>query len=241
MPDNQSTEARWSIPTVVDLLAKAIAVLVAASLLVGTTYNIAFFLVTKPEWLFHLSVADNVTATFFSLPIVTALSTGVLVMMGLAVVRPLRPFKTLDRKTVLVGGAAYAVIVAVISVATVASGHENAVAVWVTATLFITAMLGPLLTNYLPENRTLRSAWLSGLLIVSLMTATVALALATAHRLGEVVQIEAADGGGMRSIVVGKTVRILDGGVILQQSGAGWVWFPKEQIRRITEATDARP
>src|SRR5580698_5123951 len=98
MSDNQSTEWRWSIPAAVDLLAKAIAVLVAASLVVGTTYNIAFFLLTKPEWLFHLTVVDNVTATFYSLPIVTALSTGVLVMMGLAAVRPLRRLKTLDRK-----------------------------------------------------------------------------------------------------------------------------------------------
>jgi hypothetical protein len=241
MSDNQSTEWRWSIPAAVDLLAKAIAVLVAASLVVGTTYNIAFFLLTKPEWLFHLTVVDNVTATFYSLPIVTALSTGVLVMMGLAAVRPLRRLKTLDRKTVLVNGSAYAVIIAVISVATVTSHHENAIAVWLTATLFITAMLGPLFTNYLPENRALRSAWLSGLFILSLMTATVALALATAHRLGAVVQIEAADGAGMRSIVVGKTVRILDGGVILQRSDAGWIWFPKDQIRRITEVTDAKP
>src|SRR5438045_3965384 len=80
MTETQFAKPEMTISSLVDTAAKIVAILIAASLLVGITYNIAFFLGTKPQWLFHISVADNVTATLFSLP----LSALLMVIAGLA-------------------------------------------------------------------------------------------------------------------------------------------------------------
>jgi len=60
----QTREGGLSIET----LIKVAAVLGAASLLLGITYNISFFAGEKSPWLFYVSAADNLVSTMYALP-----------------------------------------------------------------------------------------------------------------------------------------------------------------------------
>src|SRR5690348_11883132 len=71
--------------SMIDTGAKAVAILGGLSVLVGTTFNVSFFLATNSEWLFYLSIADNLTATLYALPVVTA--TGLILGAGMVALR----------------------------------------------------------------------------------------------------------------------------------------------------------
>src|SRR5262245_27600185 len=73
MADSEKADSTLSVVSVVDIAAKAIAVLGAVCLMTGIVYNVSFFIFSKPEWLFHLTAADNLTATFYALPFVLLL------------------------------------------------------------------------------------------------------------------------------------------------------------------------
>jgi hypothetical protein len=78
MSTTATPNERVTPATAIDFAAKLVAVIAGASTLIGVTYNVAFFFGERQNWLFVLTVGDNVTATLYALPYVV----GVLLMMG---------------------------------------------------------------------------------------------------------------------------------------------------------------
>ena len=70
MASEPSPGIRQLLPSALEAAAKVAALVAAASALIGLTYNVAFFAGSKQEWLFYLSIADNLTATLYALPFV---------------------------------------------------------------------------------------------------------------------------------------------------------------------------
>src|SRR5665213_1124426 len=82
MPDGDSNKTDGAF-SYVDLAAKTVAVAAAFSVLLGVTYNVTFFAIAKPEWLFYLSATDNLAGTLFALPIGMVAVAVQLVIMGI--------------------------------------------------------------------------------------------------------------------------------------------------------------
>jgi len=53
------------------------------------------------------------------------------------------------------------------------------------------------------------------------------------------VNIDLTDYGSSHPVLTGQIVRHLDNGIILAQD-TGWVWIPKDQVRRVTEVGGKR-
>lgn len=238
MADYGRPDPTLSIVDVVDFAAKAIALIVGAGLVVGTAFNIFFFLATKPHWLFHLSVADNIAATFYAIPVTIIWTVLILGSVAIHVhyakgksaealgERFSKFLITLSLIFLVTGGITFAVYGFTFR-AFIFFGY---VAIFV-----VVVFLGPAVTTILPESPVIRWGWVSLLTAAGLITGA-ALGVVDAIRKSRTaeVRIESSDVDGKRSILSGQLVRVLDGGVILQQPGA-WVWIPRDQVRRMTE------
>jgi hypothetical protein len=211
--------------SMIDTGAKAVAILGGLSVLVGTTFNVSFFLATNSEWLFYLSIADNLTATLYALPVVTA--TGLILGAGMGALR----------------GADWSVVFGYLVSVVLFAGYL----LW-RGTLFkssglftIALTLIVLLSAFVRRvSPSFGQAWATSILfIVFLVVAVSGIGVLKSEQPRMTVNIDLTDYGSSHPVLTGQIVRHLDNGIILAQD-TGWVWIPKDQVRRVTEVGGKR-
>ena len=203
-----------SFAAVIDIAAKSIAVIVALSLLVGTTFNITFFVVTKPEWLFHLSVTDNITATFYSLPVVMVAAVGMAMYALMSRFEEVTPLPASRWRRF---SSAFSPLLFVAIFMTIAISILPIFSFKVMFVLTLAGFAGVAFSVWTPlisMTRLARTLAQGCLATVTVLACIGVIAVAAAHRGGQSSQVETFDAGGNRSILIGNLVRILDGGVI---------------------------
>ncbi|MFI5001268.1 MAG: hypothetical protein ACHQK9_15430 [Reyranellales bacterium] len=244
----------------IDVAAKAVALVVAFSLLMGITYNVVFFSFTKPVWLFHLSIADNIAATLYALPVVF----GVLVVQAAGTVffwfvlnsqrlleSRLEPWIPMawDRVSwmipivvtafgvVLVGSVIWAFslgsldeVFAIVGL-TLTDPRVMIYAAWLLGSMVWAAVL-------IQRESTFRIfVHVSTLIVVMPFASVVLLGVEAGRHRGYAAEIELSDRAlswDSKATARGFIVRVLEGGVILEQ-GPDWIWLPRAEIRRIAE------
>jgi hypothetical protein len=232
-----------------DAVAKISGVIVAASALVGITYNVAFFMGSKQSWLFHLSVTDNLTATLYALPfvVIVALMMVLSVFIGAVFYSEPPPRRGAAAVCAAVVHATIPLITFGFSVLALRYALPKQ-SIWEIA---MWSSLGAAL-GYLPgiawnllRGRTVR--WIKNEARLTLAIAMVATPLVVSvgfHARGvrddvangtEWVEVEIAD----KNILQGKPVRVLEGGVILARGGQ-WIWIPRTEIKRVTEVAEPK-
>jgi hypothetical protein len=228
MAATEGAGTEFSIVGAVDMAAKAFAVVGGICLTTGIIYNVSFFLLTRPEWLFHLTVADNLTATLYALPFVLLVLAGV----GVYASGPYWFGRLLEDQGS--GRRRYFLVLAVLVAAVlypsmfifgdaVASAPMLVVILVVALALrlFRTETLGTRLVAY---------AVAAACILVS---CTVLLSVRAHHERSLTADVEIGDRIGS-SVIRAKVVRNLDAGMILEQQGA-WIWIPKDRILQVKE------
>ena len=219
----------WSVVNLVDTAAKAVTVVGGLSLVMGITYNVAFFLYSKPEWLFHLTLVDNVTATLYAFPfaltIVCAVGLVIVLSRLLARVISLLPVHRYIISAVAFGGGVLIVVLFNVLVGAIFGSIG-----WPILTLVM--MLGILQIFSSRLNPTvLVGLHVALLLAFSLVTSAVLAMRAVAHPM--TADVDVGDHANS-SVLQGSLVRILDAGFIVDQDNR-WIWIPRERVRLVKE------
>lgn len=222
--------------TWIDRAAKAVAVAAAFSVLLGITYNVTFFAVTKPEWLFYLSAADNLAGTFFALPmgmVAVVIQLAIMAICGWLFSDRSNKFERIRSNwlrlliNLLFVAAFLALGIAGLRWFTL--GMTNIL-------VAITVVVGAIaMDHYYDKEWPLKNrlAYVVPISAVSIFLCAIGLGVNAGLSRGAMIEIEIAD----RAFLVGETVRSLENGVILAQP-RGWVWIPRAEIKRIREMGD---
>ncbi|WP_428661366.1 hypothetical protein [Reyranella sp.] len=241
----QSRETGLSIET----LIKVAAVLGAASLLLGITYNIAFFAGEKSPWLFYVSAADNLVSTMYALPF--GLGVGVITVVGAWYFYRMRPLQFSDWPILALSFGGYGALFFFFWVVQGTSLQERLGIEKVTGTsiILIVGFTAAIFAVAYGASWVIKRAEASGLVgFVALWPIGVFAVLAllggsalsargsrTAIDQGKALTVEVEVSQAMqRGVIVGTLVRVLDSGLILAQ-GEDWLWVPKGDIRRVKE------
>jgi hypothetical protein len=230
----------------IENIAKVAAVLGAASLIIGVTYNVAFFAGT--QWLFNVSIADNITATMYALPYALAFF-----ILYFAYAWGARR-ATFRRNALIVVpvGMVLACILLLLSKIFIGDpgewfgtetlpSHLFLAAVFATAIGMGGALSGTNLKSLLQvSEHKIRSAVVVSLsMLISLLLGPIFLARDSRIAIKDrpmTVDVDIAQKGA----ISGSVVRILDGGILVEQ-GQRWVWIPRSEIKLIVERKSVRP
>ena len=225
---------RASFADVSDWTLKVVAISAPLSLVMGTLFNVAFFAGLKANWLFHLSILDNLTATLFVLPLVMGV-VGICLVYALFFAR----IAGSGRQAALLLAA---IVLLFMAMTWISSPHPFAIGMIFQFVVFlvITGCLWGgarlLAKSQVPSRNVASSGTLlgGGLIALALAVSTVYVARgvrsAIDANIGEHdIAIEIA--GGM---IEGRLVRFLDGGVIVAQ-GKLWTFVPRSEIKQLRE------
>ena len=230
----RTLQARLGIGSTEDWI-KLAAGIGALSVLLGVTFNVSFF-VSEPEWLFLFSVADNLAATLYALPLVVVILVAQACAMSI-VWAYLNWSTTAPRlewaKRLIV---ALAVIFFLGVVAAIALQQPNLL-LWplIPEILVLSVATAAFVDlHLLLEDRVLITLLGTALTAVII---TIGAGWSARANLGLGVEIELAgkpSSSDKGTMLRGSLVRFLDGGVILELSDGRWLWLPKTEIQRVT-------
>jgi hypothetical protein len=243
MADDQVPKTEPSVAGIIETAAQAVTILVAVSLLAGITFNIAFFLSTKREWLFHVSIADNISAALYALPLasfVFFMMAGTLGLMLLG--KQSSAILPTNRREYLrfLAFAFPAVIVIYCGILVWTSGLRTALVVAAVMAILAALLFSAIYVHKHEWPIGIKLAVLGGVSVVAMVTAAAATGVGSSYEKRPKVEVEVGATKETRGILVGSVVRDLEGGLILSQPGK-WVWIPKDQIRRISEFEETQP
>ena len=218
------------LTSLVDLATKAVAVVVAVSLVMGISYNIAFFLFSKPEWLFRLTVADNIAATLYALPFTLLILPVVIAWISLMRFLDTRKL-SVSRKVGwiafvggLIVGVGYTYLIGLLITGLFGSAG------WPLMVAFLVLFLLGFFSKAISGQASL-VAYAVILMVFALGTSAVL--ARSAVKATHSVEVEVGDRIGS-SVMKGLIIRTLDAGIILSQDGR-WTWIPKERVLLIRE------
>jgi hypothetical protein len=224
-----------------ETVAEWLAALVAMSVFLGISYNITFFFGAKSQWLFFLSIGDNVLTSLYALP--NAFFVVILFAYGATTFRSAGVTGGTPRLPLFWLLTSFAIISIVLRPVEERRLPDD-LHEWAVAGAAIVVMLGvvPLVLFGLlavfaamfdePRLR-LFAVGASGLVFLmaaAAVTARVDRELTSAR---SDVLCTLSD----QEAVRGKLVRSLSEGLILAR-GDDWIWLPRSQVRKIAEVAD---
>jgi len=222
-----------------EMIAEWLAALVAMCLFLGISYDVAFFFGVKSQWLWFLSINDNVMTSLYALP--NAFFVVILFAYGAAIFgAPAAATSRLPLFWLLMAFAIISIVLRPVEERRLPDDLRE----WAIAGAAIVVVLGiipPLLFGILvvfaamldePRQRlfAVGACGLVFLMAVAAITARLDRELVSGR---PDVICALADQEPIR----GKLVRTLSGGFIIAR-GDDWIWLPRSQVRKIAELAD---